>query len=68
MNIRIECKSKDLQAEITKAYEKANEREVRHEKTCGVCLAVFKYPYEIHSQHDRFICCRCLSHDYGKCV
>ena len=64
MNIKIECKSKDLQDEITKAYE----REVRYEKTCGVCLAVFKYPYEIHSQHDRLVCCRCLSHDYGKCV
>jgi len=26
MNIRIECKSKDLQAEITKAYEAKTER------------------------------------------
>ena len=29
MNIRIECKSKDLQAEITKAYEKANNDRTR---------------------------------------
>jgi hypothetical protein len=64
LNIRIESKSKDLQSEITKAFG----REVRNEETCGVCLAVFKSTYEKHSQQGKSVCCRCLRHDYGKCV
>jgi hypothetical protein len=35
MKIKIECKSKDLQAEITKAYEKANEKESMMD--CSIC-------------------------------
>ena len=32
--------------------------------TCDVCWAAFKSRREIHSQHDRWICCRCLGHAY----
>ena len=37
------------------------------EMTCAICLAAFRRRREIHTQHDRHVCCRCLSHAYGAC-
>ena len=35
--------------------------------TCDVCWAAFKSRREIHSQHDRWICCRCMGHSHETC-
>ena len=37
------------------------------EMTCAICLAAFRSRREIHTQHDRHVCCRCLGHAYGAC-
>ena len=67
MNIRIECKSKDLEDEITKAYY------LRNGRTCVICLAGFKGIEEMHLRFNfvvnvnQVLCCRCLDHGYGDC-
>jgi len=69
MNIRIECKSKDLKAEMTKAFNNKAEAVVGENKhgTCGVCWAPFKTRQEIHTQPNKWVCCRCLGHAYEEC-